>query len=402
MLVQISFSSTLLNESWSSIYFIIPLAFSVVIIIIAVIVLKQKSKTNNKKGPNSTNSLSPMNIYEVNEALENSRKHFHDRMKNIGEDPDFTATLTLPSYDGLCVPGYKNAIYTVDFFESSKIAEGGFGAVYLGTIFKLEIAKNYNEGETKCIIKAPTRDMPQHDFLQELSVHEVFRSNKYFSRLVCYSENPQRIVLKYYKYGSLKYFIRPEGVLLSENLTKIRYTLNVAIALAKRIAWALSYMHKKGYIHNDVKPDNILLDSDEVEPLFPVISDFGSVEVTNSAEVVQGMDFSVCQGISLQYASPERLKSFVVKKKIKATAEGDVYSVGIILFELVSRKKPWGKEFDINEVIEGKRPNLSWTFDSNSAFEIKLKSLLKNCWSPNPCARPAMEQVYIHLTGIWD
>jgi serine/threonine protein kinase len=55
-------------------------------------------------------------------------------------------------------------------------------------------------------------------------------------------------------------------------------------------------MHKKGFIHDDIKPENILLDSDDDETIFCVLSDFGNVKIMKSAEV--GISFS-CRNISI-------------------------------------------------------------------------------------------------------
>jgi serine/threonine-protein kinase len=163
-------------------------------------------------------------------------------------------------------------------------------------------------------------------FNQELSVHELFRKEKYFAKLICYSETPHQIVLKYYNYGSLHSFLylpKPLDI-------PVRYSLILSLHLAERIAYAVHLMHCKGYIHNDLKPPNILLDGDNEDPLFPVITDFGLVNILNTANIASGFKINNLKGGTYEYCAPELLKSFKNKILI-SNVETDMYAFGIVL-----------------------------------------------------------------------
>ncbi len=200
---------------------------------------------------------------------------------------EYFATLSDKLLGVLFDDATSHALFGRDFTKTRYLTKGGFGEIHIGTIVKKQIARDFNSGESSCVIKIATLFLDRNMFLQEMAIHETFRENKYFAKLICYSEDPQTIVLKLYRFGALNNFIWPEK---DAKLIGVPYTLGVAIDIAKRLAWCINIMHQKGFIHDDIKPGNILLDSDNDEPIFPVISDFGNVKIINSAEVVRGME----------------------------------------------------------------------------------------------------------------
>jgi serine/threonine protein kinase len=113
--------------------------------------------------------------------------------------------------------------------------------------------------------------------------------------------------------------------------------LDETLLLTTQVAEALGYAHRKGVLHQDVKPDNILVkESDQAErpdePLLrAVLTDFGLARlkrgdiVLNEGEVVGTLD----------YMSPEQLLGQPVDGR------SDIYSLGVVLFQLASGRLPF-------------------------------------------------------------
>jgi serine/threonine protein kinase len=129
------------------------------------------------------------------------------------------------------------------------------------------------------------------------------------------------------------------------------------------MVWALSLMHLKNLVHNDIKPDNILLDKDEKGLIFPVITDFGVVHVLDSADAIKSMKIVRLNAATKSYAAPEVLQCLPQNTQKTFGKSSDVFSVGIVCVEMYTRKNAWDK-FNEEQVIKGSvqvtKWNLSW------------------------------------------
>lgn len=107
-----------------------------------------------------------------------------------------------------------------------------------------------------------------------------------------------------------------------------RIGVQESLTIINQIASALFYAHGRGFIHRDVKPDNIMFRSDGT----PVILDFGIARVLEATSKITR------SGTSLgtpRYMSPEQLKA----KRVDGRS--DVYSLGVVLYEMISGVPPF-------------------------------------------------------------
>ena len=115
--------------------------------------------------------------------------------------------------------------------------------------------------------------------------------------------------------------------------------LQESLAIVNQIASALFYAHGRGFIHRDVKPDNIMFRADGT----PVILDFGIARVLEATSKITR------SGTSLgtpRYMSPEQLKA----KRVDGRS--DIYSLGVVLYEMLSGVPPFKGSQTVSVVLK--------------------------------------------------
>jgi serine/threonine protein kinase len=150
-------------------------------------------------------------------------------------------------------------------------------------------------------------------------------------------------VIDYGEYEGLPYLVMEylSGGTLKSKLTGKSLSWQEAGMLLLPIARALAYAHEHKIIHRDIKPSNILV----TESGEPMLSDFGIAKMLEAEETLDLTGTGVGIGTP-EYISPEQAQGKVVD------ARSDVYSLGIVLYEMVTGRKPYQADTPYAVVIK--------------------------------------------------
>lgn len=239
------------------------------------------------------------------------------------------------------------------------IATGSFGKILRGRWSQHDAIIKVMEG--------PLTDEERQAFIKEVQLLKDLRSEHVMSiYAVCYEQGRLAYVMKYMSNGNLQHY-------LSEHALSVLQRYQIAY----QIALGLKYLHDMGIINRDLKSTNILLDNG----LNARITDFGLAEQAHLSLTLGE------RTVDIKWHAPEILNG--IYKPNKAS---EVYSFGMILWTLITRKTPYAHlsttEF-MSQVRDGTLPKEYIPDTTPAAY----RELIEACWHPAPARRPNIGHV---------
>ncbi len=145
-------------------------------------------------------------------------------------------------------------------------------------------------------------------------------------------------------------------------------------SITRQIIVGLRAFHRKEIIHQDIKPENIVIDKDGTIKLI----DFGSAHVASLQEVTGSIETPDLAGTK-NYSAPEYHLGY------KSSNRSDIYSIGVIVYELLTGKLPYGKP------LESKHSIMRLTYISackiNKHLPLWVNAALEKAVKTNPAER---------------
>eukprot|EP00002_Diphylleia_rotans_P006635 TRINITY_DN159_c0_g1_i7.p1 TRINITY_DN159_c0_g1~~TRINITY_DN159_c0_g1_i7.p1 ORF type:complete len:2480 (-),score=532.94 TRINITY_DN159_c0_g1_i7:244-7683(-) len=261
--------------------------------------------------------------------------------------------------------------WQIEFSEISisqtQLGAGSYGTVFLGEFKGEQVA-------VKRLLKQKMAEKQYFGFLSEIMIIKELHHPHILKFHGASVKQPNIcIVVEYAPHGSLRDLL---------NNTKAPISVTQQKAILAQVADAMTYLHALNppIFHRDLKSPNILVSS--LEPVDVKVADFGFARAKADNQTM-----TKCG--TRAWLAPEILRG------LKYDEKADVFSFGIMAWEVASRQRPYSDIEPVKigfEVVNGTRP-----VPPKNADPV-LVSLMKRCWDPEPTKRPRFEEVFAELS----
>ncbi|KAI3474282.1 hypothetical protein Pfo_029070 [Paulownia fortunei] len=254
-------------------------------------------------------------------------------------------------------------------FIGSKIGEGAHGKVYQGRYGDRIVAiKVLNCGNT-----SEERTVLESRFIREVTMMSKVKHENLVKFIGACKDPLMVIVTELLPGMSLRKYL---GSLRPKQLD-----LPVALNFALDIARAMDCLHANGIIHRDLKPDNLLLTANQKSVK---LADFGLAREESVTEMM------TAETGTYRWMAPEYCDTSSGEKK-HYNNKVDVYSFGIVLWELLTNRMPFEGMSNLQAAyaaaFKQERPSLPEDTPPELAY------IIQSCWVEDPNMRPSFSQI---------
>jgi serine/threonine protein kinase len=200
-----------------------------------------------------------------------------------------------------------------------------------------QISSQLGQGGMATVYKAYHAQLDRHVAIKVM--HQTFLDDESFvarfkreAQIVASLTHPHIVpVFDYNEYQGQPYLVMKyiEGVTLKQRIFKRPPTLEEILDIMKAVGSALTFAHSRNVLHRDVKPSNIVIDTDNI----PYLADFGLARLATAGESTMSADMLLG---TPHYISPEQASG---RKDLDGRT--DLYSLGIVLYELLVGRVPF-------------------------------------------------------------
>ncbi|KAE9585018.1 putative protein kinase TKL-Pl-6 family [Lupinus albus] len=347
-----------------------------------------EEKQKDLHGRNGTESNALKSNYDHSEVKDTESMQFSAMIENLRaheseyEDGNFeTRNNGLPPVDpslGEFDMSTLQVIMNEDLEELRELGSGTFGTVYHGKWRGTDVA--IKRIKKSCFTgRSSEQERLTLEFWREADILSKLHHPNVVAFYGVVQNGPggtMATVTEFMVDGSLRHVL----------LRKDRYLdRRKRLIIAMDAAFGMEYLHSKNIVHFDLKCDNLLVNLKD--PLRPIckVGDFGLSKIKRNTLVSGGV-----RG-TLPWMAPELLNG----SSNKVSEKVDVFSFGIVLWEILTDEEPYAN-MHYGAIIGGivnntLRPTIPSYCDQD------WRTLMEECWAPNPAVRPSFTEIASRL-----
>ncbi|PKR78573.1 serine/threonine protein kinase [Halalkalibacillus sediminis] len=181
-----------------------------------------------------------------------------------------------------------------------------------------------------------------------------------------------------------------EGLTLKQHINnKGHLTVHESVHILRQLTDAIAHAHHNGIIHRDIKPQNILIDQDGTVK----ITDFGIAMALSATSLTQTNNVLG----SVHYLSPEQARGGT------ATRKSDIYSLGIVLYEMLTGQLPFSGESAVSIALKHMQTETPFVKSFHPDLPQSVENMVLKATSKNPLNRYAsIEEMQEDLDTLLD